>query len=75
MVLAENLLLLLSGVLIGALCAGVAIAPQWLGRHEPPRLAELAGMLLAVLAVGIVAGWAAARVALRTPIVPALRAE
>jgi putative ABC transport system permease protein len=74
-VLAENALLLLVGVGVGAICSVVAVAPHFLDARERPALASLIAMLGLVLAVGLGVGAWAARTALREPIIPALRAE
>ena len=75
LVLAENALLLVVGVALGALCSVVAVAPHFLDVRERPALASLLAILGLVLAVGIGVGAWAARAALREPIIPALRAE
>jgi putative ABC transport system permease protein len=76
MVLAENALLLLAGLAAGAACALVAIAPAFLARSSGrlPHL-SLGLLLLAVLAAGLAASLAATVAALRSPLLPALRAE
>lgn len=75
MVLIENAFLLAIGVTIGSLSALIAIAPRYLlGAMEVPW-----GLLLptlgAVLAVGMLASIVAVYGALRTPLLPALKAE
>ena len=75
MVMAENILLLLSGLIVGAGCALLAIAPTLLdrgGRLPGPTLALL---LLGVLATGLLASLGATAAALRSPLLSALRAE
>jgi putative ABC transport system permease protein len=76
MVLGENLLLLGWGVVVGAVCALVAIAPAAIdrGAHLP---AWTSGALLvaAVFAAGLLSSVAAARAALRARLLEALRAE
>jgi putative ABC transport system permease protein len=76
MVLGENLLLLGLGVMVGAVCALIAIAPAAIDRggHLP---AWTSGALLvaAVLAAGLLSSMAAAQAALRTHLLEALRAE
>ncbi len=75
MVIAENALLLCCGLLTGTVCALLAIAPVLFSRqaHLPSRALALLllGVLLSGLAASIVATWAA----LRSPLLPALRAE
>jgi putative ABC transport system permease protein len=75
LVLAENAVLLLVGVAIGAASSVVAVAPHFFDAHERPALASLLAMLGLVLVVGLGVGYWAARNALREPIIPALRAE
>jgi len=75
MVLAENALLLFSGLLIGTFCALLAIAPVFFERGG--RLPNISlGLLLAgVLVSGLIASLLATWAALRSPLLPALRAE
>jgi ABC-type antimicrobial peptide transport system permease subunit len=75
MVLAENSLLLLSGLVTGAVCALLAIAPVLFSRHAQLPGAGLALLLLGVLLSGITASLVATRAALRSPLLAALRAE
>jgi hypothetical protein len=77
MIVAENALLLVSGLLIGALCAALAVVPALLSRvggPTSPRL-TLAALLLAILAAGFLASLAATAAALRAPLLRSLRAE
>lgn len=75
LVLVETGLLLLVGVGSGALAALCAVAPQMLrGGASVPWL-SLAGLLLAVVLVGLAAGLTAVRAALGAPLVPALRQQ
>ncbi|MBI2824775.1 MAG: FtsX-like permease family protein [Planctomycetia bacterium] len=74
-VLWENALLLAGGLAAGAAAALVAVAPHLaVGGAGLPWLA-LAGTLIAVLAIGLVAGAVAAWAVLQAPIVPALRGD
>jgi len=75
MVIAENALLLVSGLFTGAVCALLAIAPVVLNRGG--RLPGMFLMLLlaGVLAAGLITSLVATAVALRSPLLPALRAE
>ncbi len=75
MVVAENALLLLCGLLIGCFCALLAIAPVFLSRQAQLPGVTLGALLLAVLLSGLVASIIATWAALRTPLLPALRAE
>ena len=72
MVVAENGFLLVIGIVVGAGAGLVAVAPHLSG-HLP--WVSLAGTLVVVLVVGIAAGAVAVAVALRTPLLPALKAE
>jgi putative ABC transport system permease protein len=75
MVVAENALLLVCGLLTGLVCALLAIAPAFYARggHLPTR--SLAVLLAAVVLVGLAASLLATAAALRSPLIPALRAE
>jgi putative ABC transport system permease protein len=75
MVLAENVLLLLLGLITGTACALLAIAPvvSLRGGHLPA--ASLSLVLAAVLLTGIAASLAATVAALRSPLLAALRSE
>jgi hypothetical protein len=75
-VLAENALLVACGVGLGALAAAIAVAPAALqrGAHVPISGAGVM-LLLAVVAAGLLSSAFAARVAIRTPLVAALRSE
>jgi putative ABC transport system permease protein len=75
MVLAENSLLLFSGLVTGAVCALLAIAPVLFSRHAQLPGAGLALLLLGVLLSGISASLVATWAALRSPLLEALRAE
>jgi ABC-type antimicrobial peptide transport system permease subunit len=75
MVLAENLLLLVCGLLTGTACALLAIAPAYLSRGGHLLSLSLSLLLLAVLVTGLCASIIATLAALRTPLLPALRAE
>jgi hypothetical protein len=75
-VIAENLLLLISGLATGAFCALVAIAPAVIERGgRVPATGTGAILLAAVFAAGVVSSVVATRAALRTPLVSALRSE
>jgi putative ABC transport system permease protein len=74
MVVAENALLLLCGLLAGFVCALVSIAPALAARGGLPPLRSVL-MLLAVLAVGLSASFLAVRAARRTALLAELRSE
>ncbi len=75
MVTAENALLLLCGLLTGIVCALLAIAPVFLERGGRLPNISLGLLLLAVLVSGLTASLIATWAALRSPLLPALRAE
>jgi ABC-type antimicrobial peptide transport system permease subunit len=75
MVIAENTLILFCGLLTGAACALLAIAPVLFSRGGRPPTFSLGVLLLAVLVSGLLASLLATVSALRSPLLPALRAE
>ncbi|HYO99038.1 MAG TPA: FtsX-like permease family protein [Pyrinomonadaceae bacterium] len=75
MVVAENALLLLCGLLTGLVCALLAIAPAFYARGGHLPTLSLAVLLASVVLVGLAASLLATAAALRSPLIPALRAE
>ncbi len=75
MVISENFLLLGWGLLFGVFSAAVAIVPAWRSTGGHLNLTALAGLLLAVLAAGLISSLAAVRAVSRSPVAPALRAD
>jgi ABC-type antimicrobial peptide transport system permease subunit len=75
MVVAENALLLVCGLLTGLVCALLAIAPAFYARGGHLPTTSLALLLSAVVLTGLAASLAATAAALRSPLLPALRAE
>ena len=75
MVVAENALLLFGGLATGAVCALLAIAPVFFERGGRLPNVSLGFLLLAILISGLTASLVATRAALRSPLLPALRAE
>jgi ABC-type antimicrobial peptide transport system permease subunit len=75
MVIAENALLLVCGLMTGAVCALLSIAPVIFSRGGRLPTFSMALLLLAVLASGLIASLFATAAALRAPLLPALRAE
>jgi putative ABC transport system permease protein len=75
MVIAENSLLLFSGLITGAVCAMLAIAPLFFSRHVQLPSWSLGLLLLGVLISGLAASLVATWAALRSPLLAALRAE
>jgi hypothetical protein len=75
MVFAENALLLVLGLGTGTVCALLAIAPVFFERGGRLPNISLGLLLLAVLISGLTASLVATWAALRSPLLPALRAE
>jgi ABC-type lipoprotein release transport system permease subunit len=75
MVVAENALLLFCGLLTGLVCALLAIAPAFYARGGRLPTASLAVLLAAVAVTGLAASLVATASVLRSPLLPALRAE
>jgi len=75
MIVAENALLLVAGVITGVVCAFLAIMPVYLSRQGQPFNLSLGLLLLAVLVSGLLASVAATWVSIRTPLLRALKAE
>jgi ABC-type antimicrobial peptide transport system permease subunit len=75
MVVAENVLLLVSGLAIGAFCALLAIAPMFLERAGQPPSKTIGFLFIGVLATGLLASLGATAAALRSPLLSALRTE
>ncbi len=75
MVVAENTLLLVCGLSVGALCAALAIAPALVERGRSLPLAAMTLLILAVFAAGMLASLAAVKAALKSPLLSALRSE
>ena len=75
MVISENVLMLCCGLAIGFICALLAIAPVFFERGGRLPNISLGLLLLAVLVSGALASLVATLAALRSPLLPALRAE
>lgn len=75
MVIAENVLLLVTGIAAGTAAAFIAIAPAFLERGGRLPAASLALLLLAVVITGLAASLLAAVAAFRSPLLSALRSE
>ena len=74
-VIAENALLLFGGLVTGAVSALLAIAPPFFIRGSQFPALSLCLTLLAVLVTGMAASVLATMAAMRSPLLPALRAE
>ena len=75
MVITENVLMLLCGLAVGFVCAMLAIAPVLFERGGRLPNLSLGLLLLGVLVSGATASLVATLAALRSPLLPALRAE
>jgi putative ABC transport system permease protein len=75
MVIAENAFLLVCGLVTGTVCALLAIAPVFFSRGAQLPGISLGILLLAVLISGLMASIVATWTALKSPLLPALRAE
>ncbi len=74
-VIAENALLLFGGLVTGAVSALLAIVPPFFIRGSQFPALSLCLTLLAVLVTGVAASVLATMAAIRSPLLPALRAE
>lgn len=75
MILAENSLVLVAGLAIGAVCAVVAILPAITSHGGHVAALSMAGWILIILATGIAAAFIATMLMMRLPLIPALRSE
>ncbi|HEX5885654.1 MAG TPA: ABC transporter permease [Pyrinomonadaceae bacterium] len=75
MVITENVLMLCCGLAVGFICALLAIAPVLFERGGRLPNISLGLLLLAVLLSGATASLVATLAALRSPLLPALRAD
>jgi hypothetical protein len=75
MVIAENIFLLTCGLVTGVVCSMLAIAPVFMDRGGRLPSISLGFLLFAVLISGLTASIVATWATLRSPLLPALRAE
>ncbi len=75
MVLSEGMAMVLGGLLIGTICALVAILPALRDRAQALPLASLGLMLIGVTVTGAVASLIAINLTTRTPVVRAIKSE
>jgi putative ABC transport system permease protein len=75
MVITENVMMLMVGLAVGFVCALLAIAPVLFERGGRLPNISLGLLLLAVLLSGAIASLVATLAALRSPLLPSLRAE
>jgi len=73
--MAENVLLLLGGLFVGTSCALLAIAPMFLDRGGQLPGAALIFLLAGVLLTGLLVSLGSTVLALRAPVLQALRDE
>jgi putative ABC transport system permease protein len=74
-IVAENLVLMVSGLACGAACALIAIIPAVRARGVPFPFAMVSLVLSAVLIVGLASSFVAVIAAFRSPLLAALRSE
>ncbi len=67
MVVWENALLLVGGLLVGCIAAAIALIPQWAPHGASVPWVALASLLGTIAVVGIGAGWLATRRAVAAP--------
>jgi ABC-type lipoprotein release transport system permease subunit len=75
MVMAESLLLLGCGLLLGIACAGVAIAPAYIERGQPFPVLPTLGLLAAVFGAGLLSTVMATRAVATMPLLESLKNE
>lgn len=73
--LAENSILILLGIAIGCISAFIAVAPHLFGNVTQFPWLSLSGIILLVLLAGVTASMIAIAIALKLPLLPALKAE
>jgi len=75
MVLSEGAMLVLGGLLIGAGCAFIAIAPVLMNRAQALPWASLIGLIAGVMLTGLLASLAAIHITSNTPVTAAIKGE
>jgi putative ABC transport system permease protein len=75
MILAENALVLAAGLVIGAVCALIAILPAITSHGGHVAALSMAGWILIILGNGIASAFVATMLMIRLPLIPALRSE
>jgi len=75
MVMLENAVLLLGGLLTGVVAALVAVIPHMIFGSASIPFADLAIMFVVILGVGLISGFAAVRATLKAPLLSGLRGE
>jgi len=75
MVLSEGLMLVVTGTLLGAICAIVAVWPAMQERAQAVPIVSLSALMAAVIATGVVSSLFAVRLASATPVVQAIKGE
>ena len=75
MVLSEGMVMVVGGLLIGTICAAVAILPALRDRAQALPLGSLALLLIGVSITGALASLIAVNLTTRTPVVRAIKSE
>ncbi|HYP08434.1 MAG TPA: ABC transporter permease [Bryobacteraceae bacterium] len=75
MILAENIFLLAAGLLAGIVCASIAVLPTVIQRGGSLPWLTILLLSAGVAIVGLASSWLAVRVAVRSPLLSALRSE
>jgi ABC-type antimicrobial peptide transport system permease subunit len=75
MILAENIFLLAAGLIVGIVCACIAVLPTVLQRGGSPPWITILVLSAGVVIVGFGASYVAVRAAVQSPILAALRSE
>jgi drug/metabolite transporter (DMT)-like permease len=75
MVLSEGMALVLGGLLIGTVCAVIAILPALRDRAQSMPIGSLVILLIGVVVTGVVASLIAIKLTTRTPVVQAIKSE
>ena len=75
LVLLENLALVAGGLLLGGLCAGIALLPQMSGFETSVPWQTALVMMAAVMSAGLISTWLATRGTLKQALLPALRGD
>ncbi len=75
LLVSENIVLILAGLLLGGIAALIAVAPHLISRPEQVPWISLGATLLVIFLVGVLASRLAATMALRQPLLPALKSD
>ena len=75
LILAENVAVLVCGLVLGTGSALLAIAPAWISRQQGLSWMSIASFLLVITLTGFAVSWLAASMVRRAPLLAALRSE